>query len=250
MIQFTKPIIFWDLETTSAEVDTARICQMAFWKLWPDGRNEKKERLVNPTIPIPAEATEVHKITDEMVANEPTFAAMSKGIYAFISDCEAMIGFNSNRFDAPILNLELERAGIQWDYSAVHFIDLCNIFKILQPRDLTAAVKHYLGKEHTDAHSALADVEVLPGILHAMMSNDMVPKSSAEMARFSNYDKEIVDLSGVFGKDDDGDYVFNFGKHKGDKAKNQLGYLRWMQGSTFNADSLRIVNQVLTTNNK
>ena len=155
-LELTKALCFFDLETTGTAISKDRIVEMAVLKLHPDGTKETKQWRVNPEQPIPEEASSVHGITDEMVAGEPTFKELSKEIYSFIQGCD-LAGYNSDRFDIPLLVEELLRAEIPFDFKNIKTVDVQTIFHKMEARTLAAALKFYCSKELTDAHTAQAE---------------------------------------------------------------------------------------------
>lgn len=249
MIKLERPIVFFDLETTGLDVQNDRIVEIAMIKINPDGTRVVKDTLVNPTISIPAGASEVHGIYDDDVKDKPTFKQLSKSIHEFILGCD-LGGYNCNIYDIPLIYNEFLRVGIEYDYSSVNFVDVGNIFKINEPRSLSAAMKFYCKKEMEDAHSAIADTEATVSVFIAQIKKykDM-PKSIDELSLFSNYDKKILDISGKFTTDSDGEIILNFGKHKGELAKNCLSFLEWMvYKANFSPDTTKIALQILNDN--
>jgi len=246
MLQLIRPLIFVDFESTGTDVKTDLIVEYSFCKLLPDGEREIKTGYFNPGRPIPPAATEVHKITDEMVKNAPTFKQKAKGILEFISGCD-LAGFNSNRFDFPLLHAEFARAGIVWDHTQHQMIDVGNIFKIKEERTLSAAYNFYCGKSLDGAHSAevdiLATVEVLQGQFEKY---DDLPTDMQELEVYSNFGKKRLDLAGAFVYADDGETIlFNIGKNKGQKA-DDYGFLRWMVFTAdFPADTKKIATELM-----
>lgn len=234
-----------DFETTGVDIKNDRIVELCMVKVLEDGERIVKHSLINPTIPIPQAASDVHGITDDKVKDAPTFKQLSKGIYEFIRDCD-IAGYNSNFFDVPLLYIELCRAGIEWDYSKCSFIDVCSIFKRKEERTLSAAVKFYLDKEHDDAHGAKADVLATIDVLGAQMkAYSDLPSDIVGLSRYCNYDKDFCDIGGCFTKDENGNYILNFGKHKGKKAEDVKDYLQWMLNSDFLPDAKKIINTIL-----
>lgn len=223
----SKPIIFFDLETTGVDTQEDRIVEICIIKRHPDGQTETKFRRINPTIPIPEGASEVHGIYDKDVENEPTFNQLAKGIHDFIQGCD-IAGFNSNAFDVPLLYSEFSRAGIDWDYKQHRFLDVGNMFKRLYPRSLEAAVKNFLGREHDGAHSAELDTIATMEVFDFFTSNAELPKEIDELELYCNYDKPILDLGGKFTTDKDGTILLNFGKYRGEPANEHIDFLEWM----------------------
>lgn len=254
-------IVFIDLETTGADKKKDRIIEISVIKLssfsfgylrylltgeLSTETMEMKTVRVNPGIVIPAGASAVHGITDEDVKDKPLFKNIAKALYEFIFGCD-IAGFNSNSFDIPLLYAEFLRAGIVWDYSNINFIDVCNIYKRKQERNLAAAYQHYFGKDLKSAHSAQADVLATMEILHEQMGQyPDLPQTIKELALYSNFDRPRYDIDNVFSKDDSGDWIFNKGKHKGLKAKFYLDYLSWMvREETFFPDAKEIARTIM-----
>ena len=165
-LNLKKPIVFFDLETTGVEVAKDRIVEIGIVKLFPDGTRESKVRLINPTIPIPEEAAEVHGITDDKVKGEPTFKQLAKNLHAYLKGCD-LGGYNSNRFDVPLLVEEFLRCGIEFPEPTTNMIDVFKIFTINEQRTLEAAVKFYCDKDLEDAHSAEADINATIDVFEA-----------------------------------------------------------------------------------
>jgi len=242
-----RPRIFFDLETTGTDKANDRIVEIALIRMDEKGFEGRYEfqSYINPTIPIPPGATEVHGITDEMVKDKPTFAQLAKKLHYLFSGCD-IYGYNSNSFDIPLFVTELNRCGFTLDLESVLFIDACVIFKRKEERTLTAAMKFYCGKDHEGAHGAMADVLATIDVLNAQEKhyNDM-PNTLTELALYCNYDKERCDISGCFVIDADGDHILAFGKHKGLKAKNCKPYLNWMNGQDFMPDTKAIIQKFI-----
>lgn len=247
-LNLIRPIAFFDLETTGTDVEKDFIVSINIIKIMPGGEVEKKGALLNPGIPIPEGASSVHGITDEMVKDAPTFKQYSRGILGFLDRCD-LGGFNLLKFDVPLLFNEFERSGISWDLSTIHIVDAGNIYKIQEPRTLSAAYKFYTGHVLEDAHEAEADnmaaIEVFMAQL-AMYPD--LPANVAELAEFSNFGKKRADVGGKFSIDADGDYIFNFGKNLNKKAKTEMSYLYWMIEGNFNSDTKRICRLILEEN--
>ncbi len=169
-LKLNRPICFFDLETTGIEVAKDRIVEISIFKVYPNGNKESKTWLVNPTIPIPPQTTAVHGITDEKVANEPTFKELASQIYAMIKDSD-LAGFNSDRFDIPLLAEELLRAGVDFDMKSRVSVDVQTIFHKMEERTLSAALKFYCGKSLENAHSAEADTMATYEILKSAIGS-------------------------------------------------------------------------------
>ncbi|AGC77479.1 3'-5' exonuclease [Nonlabens dokdonensis] len=235
-LQLTRPICFFDLETTGTNISKDRIVEISIHKVFPNGDEKTFTFKVNPTVPIPAETTAVHGITDEMVKDAPTFKERAHEVFNIIKDSD-LAGFNSNRFDIPLLAEEMLRADVDFDMGNRNAIDVQNIFHKMEQRTLVAAYKFYCDKDLTDAHSAEADTiatyEVLKGQLdrYPELENNM--KSLAE---FSTRRKP-VDFAGMLAFNSKGEECFNFGKHKGkrivDVLESEPGYYSWIQNADF-----------------
>jgi len=245
-MRYEKPICFFDLETTGTSTTQDRIIEIAIIKI-EEGKNDTSlHMMINPEIPITESATAIHGITNDMVKDCATFKDVAKEIFDFMNGCD-IGGYNSNRFDIPFLSNEFSRVGIDWDLSSANFIDVCTIFKRMEERTLSAAVKFYLDREHTGAHGALEDVSATIEVFNAQLSlyQNSIPETVKELDLYCNYDKQRVDLAGCFSIDADGDYVLTFGKHAGKKAKLNKDYLQWMVGNTFNKDTKDICTKIL-----
>jgi len=246
-LNLKKPIIFIDLETTGTNIITDRIVEISLLKIFPDGNEVIKTYRVNPTIPIPKTASDIHGITDEDIKSAPQFMEIAKTISQFIEGCD-IAGYNSNMFDIPLLAEELLRAGIDFDKKNRNFIDVQVIFHKMEQRTLFAAYKFYCGKELFGAHGAEADTkatyEVLKSQLECYKSLDNDVKRLSE---FSSYN-ENVDLVGRIILNDKGVEVFNFGKHKGvpveEVFKKEPGYYSWMMKNEFPLYTKNILTQI------
>lgn len=235
-LKLERPLIFFDLETTGTNITKDRIVEFSYIKVFPDGHDESKTRRLNPEMPIPAGASAVHKIYDEDVKDCPTFRQISKALLQIFDGCD-IAGYNSNKFDVPLLIEEFGRAGLNFDVSGRRFIDVQNIFHKMEQRTLVAAYKFYCGKSLEDAHSALADTratyEVLLGQLdrYSDLENDV-----EKLAEFSRVGKS-VDLAARIVLNDNDVPVFNFGKHKGEPVKDvfrrEPSFYSWMMQGDF-----------------
>lgn len=244
-LSLTRPICFFDLETTGVNVSKDKIVEISILKVFPNGNKESKTWLVNPGIPIPPQTTAVHGITDEKVANEPSFKQLSKSIYELIKGSD-LAGFNSDRFDIPLLAEEMLRAEIDVDFKKFLTVDVQTIFHKMEKRNLSAAYKFYCGKELENAHSAEADTTATYEVLKAQIEKyDDLENDITSLSAFSTRRKS-VDFAGFILVDDDGDPSFSFGKHKGRKVNEILdqepGYFSWL----LNADFPLYTKKVLT----
>jgi DNA polymerase-3 subunit epsilon len=244
-LQLTKPICFFDLETTGVNIATDRIVEISILKVFPNGNKQSHTWRVNPTVPIPPETTAVHGITDQMVANEPVFKDLSKQVYELIKDSD-LGGFNSNRFDIPLLAEELLRAGVDFDMKKNLAVDVQTIFHKKEKRTLEAAYQFYCGKTLVDAHSAAADTNANYEVLKAQLSRyEDLDNNVSSLAEFSVH-RKFADFAGYIGYDKEGREVFSFGKHKGalvlDILEKEPGYFGWL----LNADFPLYTKKVLT----
>ncbi len=235
-LNITRPICFFDLETTGINVAKDRIVEISILKVFPDGREEEFTERINPTVPIPAETTAIHGISNEDVADKPTFAVRAKDIYDIIKDSD-LAGFNSNRFDIPLLVEELLRADVDFDMKNRHAIDVQNIFHKMEQRTLVAAYKFYCDQDLTNAHSAAADTKATYEVLKSQLDRyEDLPQDMKSLAEFSSHKKK-ADFAGFIGYDKEGVEIFTFGKHKGKKVEevleNEPGYFGWIQNADF-----------------
>ena len=242
-----RPLIFFDLETTGTNVTQDRIVELSYIKVFPDGREEKKSRRINPGIPIPAAATAVHHISDEDVKNEPSFKQIAKALFEIFEGCD-IAGYNSNKFDVPLLMEEFARCGINFDVSGRHFIDVQNIFHKMEQRTLVAAYRFYCGKELEGAHSALADTEATYEVLKGQLERYKELENDVEaLAKFSASGRNL-DLAGRIVLDDQDRPVFNFGKHKGktvmEVLKREPSFYDWMMQGDFPKNTKDVLMQL------
>lgn len=256
MLQLTRPIAFIDLETTGVSLSTDRIVEIAIIKLLPEGGRQVKRKLINPQIAIPKASSDIHGITDEMVKDAPTFKVAANEIKMFIEGCD-LGGYNSNRFDIPILMEEFLRSGIEVDLSKRKMVDVQHIFYTMEPRTLTAAYKFFCEKELTDAHSAEADVSATIDVFLAQLKKYDTLGSTIESVLGRIGEEKIVDYARRFSFDDKGVEVFNFGKYKGRSVaeilKAEPQYYDWMMRGDFPLHTKQklteIFNRTLLRNN-
>lgn len=244
-LNLTKPICFFDLETTGINIAKDRIVEISILKVFPNGNRESHTWRVNPEMIIPAEVIKVHGISNEDVANEPTFKELSKNVYQFIKGCD-LAGYNSNRFDIPLLAEELLRAEIDFDIKSAMAVDVQTIFHKMEKRTLEAAYKFYCKKDLEGAHGAEADTNATYEVLKAQL--DTYPNLENDtkwLAEFSSQ-KKFADFAGFIGYNKKGKEVFAFGKHKGklleDIMETEPGYFGWI----LNADFPLYTKKVLT----
>ena len=251
-----RPIAFIDLETTGVNLSTDRIVEIAMIKILPDGTRQVKRKLINPQMPIPAVTTAIHGITDEMVKDAPTFKQAGNELKMFIDNCD-MGGYNSNRFDIPMLMEEFLRAGMDVDLSTRRMVDVQHIFYTMEPRTLTAAYKYYCKKELVNAHSAEADVDATIDVFMAQLNRYPHLGNSIDSILGVIGEEKIVDYARRFSFNEKGVEVFNFGKHKNrpviDVLKAEPQYYDWMMRGDFPLHTKQklteIFNRTLLKNN-
>ena len=235
-LKLTRPICFFDLETTGIDVGKDRIVEISVLKVFPNGNKESKTWLVNPTIPIPPQSTAIHGISNEKVANEPTFAELAPQVFAMIKDAD-LAGYNSDRFDIPLLAEEMLRAGVDFDMKNRVSIDVQTIFHKKEERTLSAALKFYCGQSLENAHSAEADTMATYEIMKAQL--DRYEDLENDMKKLSEFTtrKKAVDFAGFVALNDKGQEMFTFGKYKNqlvdDVFEKDPGYYGWIQNADF-----------------
>jgi DNA polymerase-3 subunit epsilon len=246
-LKLTRPICFFDLETTGTNVAQDRIVEISILKVYPNGNKESKTWLVNPEMQIPDEVIAIHGISNEKVANEPTFKMLSKEIYNLIKDSD-LGGFNSDRFDIPLLAEEMLRSDIDFELKNMVSVDVQTIFHKMEKRTLEAAYKFYCNKELTDAHSAEADTVATYEVLLSQL--DRYPElenNVKKLAEFSTH-KKTVDFAGFIVLDEDQEEIFSFGKHKGRKVLEVLdkepGYFGWLLNADFPLYTKKVLTQI------
>lgn len=238
MIKLQKPLAFFDLETTGLDVTNDRIIEIGILKMNTDGSQERYQRRINPQIPISKESSEITGIKDEDVKDCPTFEDVAQEIAEFIADSD-LAGYNSNKFDIPVLAEAFLRAGSDFDMSARRFIDVQNIFHKMEQRTLAAAYQFYCNQELKNAHSAMSDIEATHEVFVAQLNKyDDLKKDIDFLAEFTRTGShEILDFAGRLARNDKGEAVYNFGKHKGksieDVDREEPGYYGWMLNANF-----------------
>lgn len=235
MIQLERALLTFDLEATGPEPTKDRIVQIGVVVLHPDGTRKRWDSLVNPGIPIPPEVTEIHGITDAMVAGAPPFSAIASQVHRGLAGKD-LAGYNLRRFDLIMLDEELRRCGFKLDLTGVRVIDADVLYKKKHPRTLPDFIKEYCGREHVDAHGALPDAEgTADGILAAIQRHeDLRAMSLAELEAFTTHgDVRYADLCGKLVVDPEGYVVYNFGKSKGVRVVDDPGFGDWMMGKDF-----------------
>lgn len=260
LLNLKNPVVFLDLETTGVNIVTDRIVEIAMLKIYSDGREEELQMRINPEVPIPDEVSRIHGIYDDDVKNEPTFKESAKNLAKFLEGCD-LGGFNSNRFDIPLLAEEFLRADVDVDLKKHKFIDVQAIFHKMEKRTLAAAYKFYCHKDLVDAHSAMADVKATYEVLKSQLEmyqgvtyQDNEGKKSVpivndveKLSEFSSYDKN-VDFVGRIVYDENGVEIFNFGKNKGIPVEKVLeeqpGYFGWMLNSEFPLYTKKVLTRI------
>jgi len=248
MLQLTRPLAFIDLETTGVSLSTDRIVELAIVKLMPDETRLVKRKLINPQIPIPEASSAIHGITDEMVKDAPTFKQAGNEIKQFIENSD-LGGYNSNRFDIPMLMEEFLRAGMDVDLTNRRMVDVQHIFYSMEPRTLSAAYKFYCKKELENAHSAEADVNATIDVLLSQMERYEQLGNTVDSILTVIGEDKIVDYARRFVFDDKGVEVFNFGKFKGravtDVLKKEPQYYDWMMRGDFPMHTKQKLTEIL-----
>lgn len=247
--KLVKPLTFFDFETTDKEVKTAKVVEFAFIKVMPDGSEFRLQGYVNPGTLIPEEATAIHGISNDAVADMPMFNHYSYDIYTFIKDSD-LAGYNSNRYDIPILVKELADCGFVLDVADINVVDVRNIYVRKEPRTLSAAYQFYKNRELDDAHSAMIDVVATKAILEEQIwrYREDFPETIEDLAIYTNFDVRMYDPTGTFIRNADGVVLFNFGKHRDKPILSERSYLIWMLNEDFPMTVKQIINNHLTTN--
>lgn len=247
-LKLKNPLVFFDLETTGINITRDRIVEISLLKISPNGKEEVKTRRINPEMPIPPESTAIHHITDEDVKDCPTFKQIAKSLAEMLEGCD-MAGFNSSRFDVPMLAEEFLRAGVDFDTSKRKFVDVQIIFHRKEQRTLEAAYKFYCDKDMENAHSAEADTRATFEVLQSQLEryddleND-IDFLSKEYSSFNNN----VDLAGRIVRNDKDIEVFNFGKHRGKSVSevlnNEPSYYNWMMEGDFPLNTKQVLTKI------
>ncbi|HEY8689592.1 MAG TPA: 3'-5' exonuclease [Chitinophagaceae bacterium] len=246
-LQLTRPLAFIDLETTGVNLSSDRIIEIAIVKIFPDGAKQVKRKIVNPQIPIPQGASDVHGFTDDMVKDAPAFKEVANEIKQFIDNAD-LSGYNSNRFDIPLLMEEFLRSGIEFDMSNRRMVDVQHVFHMMERRTLAAAYQFYCNKELCDAHSAEADAMATWEVLEAQtVRYQNLGNTLDSILKFTGEEK-FVDFARRMIMDNDVE-VFNFGKHKGrpvaDVLKTEPQYYDWMMKGDFPLHTKKKLTEIL-----
>lgn len=242
-----RPIVFFDLETTGTDNVKDRIVELAFVKILPDGKRDKFVKRINPGIPIPPEVTAIHGISDEDVKNCPTFKLIAHQLYDWMKGCD-LGGYNSSKFDLPLLAEEFLRVGINVDFTERHMIDVQQIFFKMEARTLSAAYSFYCKKELTNAHSAEADIDATIEVLEAQLNRyETLGTEVPALHQFTHTDEYVDYARRIVMKD--GHPVFNFGKHKGRRVEDIFNaepqYYDWMMQADFALHTKQKISEIL-----
>ncbi len=246
-LNLKRPIVFFDLETTGVDTSKDRIVEVSMVKVMPNGEEVVKTRKINPQMPIPAASTAIHGITDEDVKDCPTFNQIARSLEKFIEGCD-FGGFNSNRFDLPVLVEEFMRAGVDVDFKRRKFIDVQNIFHKMEQRTLVAAYKFYCQKDLTNAHSAEADTLATYEVLKSQLDRyDELENDVEYLAKFSTHN-ESADFAGRIIFNENGVEVFSFGKHRGVPVEQvferEPSYYSWMMNGDFPLYTKKVITEI------
>jgi len=246
-LQLKRPLVFIDLETTGVNLSTDRIVEIAIIKVMPDGSKSIKRKILNPQIPISETSSAIHGITNEKVKDAPTFKQVANELKQFIDDAD-FSGYNSNRFDIPLLMEEFLRAGITIDMANRRMLDVQHIFHMMEKRTLEAAYKFYCEKELQDAHSAEADAAATWEILEAQLTRYQHLGNTLDTILQFTGEEKFVDFARRFIMDNDVE-VFNFGKHKGrpvsDVLRSEPQYYDWMMKGDFPLHTKQKLTEIL-----
>lgn len=246
-LNLKRPIVFFDLETTGLNLTHDRIVELSFIKVMPDGEEICKTYRFNPEMHISDEATAVHHITDEDVADKPRFKEFARTLASMFMGCD-FGGFNSNRFDIPMLDEEFNRAGVDFDFSRARFVDVQTIFHKMEPRNLVAAYRFYCDKDLEKAHSADADTRATYEVLKAQIERYPQIGNDVESLSDMSSQQRTVDLAGRMIYGDDDREIINFGKYKGQYAEDvfrkDTGYYGWIMQGDFAGNTKRAFTRV------
>ena len=239
-----KPIVFFDLETTGISITQDRIVQIGAIKVNPDGTEEIKNVLINPTIPIPPGATEVHGISDADVQDKPLFRQIAKSFVAWLSGCD-LAGYNSDNFDIPMLIEEFGRVGVAFPEEETKFIDVLKIERKVNSHKLGETYQRYTGEELEGAHNALIDIYATIKIFHQQLEqNDHLPSGAGDLEVFCQGEFKRVDFAGKLYEKEEKVY-WRFGKHKNQLVSETKSYCNWVLGSDFPTETKAQIRKVL-----
>lgn len=243
-MHLTRPLVFFDLETTGTNIASDRIVQIGAVKIFPDGKQEEKNVLLNPTIPIPKEVSSIHGITDEMVKDKPTFRQIAKNFAIWLEGSD-LAGFNSDNFDIPLLVEEFLRVGIDFPYKDTHFVDMLKIERIVNSHRLGDTYERYTGEVLENAHDAMADVKATIAIFEKQMEyHEEFQASIQEIAELCSGENKKVDFAGkMFEKN--GLVYWNFGKEYGKLVSETVDYARWVLKGDFAQDTKKHIQRII-----
>lgn len=247
-LNLKNPLAFFDLETTGLNITRDRIVEVSLLKVFPNGKKETKTRRINPEMPIPPQSTAIHGITDEDVKDCPTFKQVAKSLADQLEGCD-LAGFNSSRFDVPMLAEEFLRAGVDFDMSKRKFVDVQIIFHKKEQRTLEAAYAFYCNKQLDNAHSAESDTMATYEVLKSQLDRypDLVNDIDVLSKEYSSFNNN-VDLAGRMIYDENGVELFNFGKHKGkpvvEVLKNEPSYYAWIMDGDFPLNTKQMLTKI------
>ena len=247
-LNLKNPLVFFDLETTGTNINSDRIVEICYLKVYPNGNEESKTMRINPEMHIPEASSAIHGIYDADVADCPTFKDVAKSIANDLEGCD-LAGFNSNRFDIPLLAEEFLRAGVDIDMMKRKFIDVQVIYHKLEQRTLSAAYKFYCDKNLEDAHTAEADTRATYEVLKAQLDRypEVLENDMKFLADYSSYNKN-VDFAGRIVYNEQGVEVFNFGKYKGmpvaEILKKDVGYFGWLMQGDFTLNTKNVLTKI------
>ncbi len=246
-LQLNKPLVVLDLEATGVNPAKDRIVQIAMLKILPDGKQIEYNKLVNPEMDIPEYVSHIHGITNEMVKDKPTFKDIANEVINFLKDCD-IAGYNSVKYDIPMLAEELMRAGVDFDFSKVKFVDVQTIYHKKEPRTLSAAYKFYCDKDLEGAHNAMNDVRATYEVLLSQLDKYNDLKNNVNFLSDFTTRRKFADFAGFIVYDDNGEEVFNFGKYKGQKVvdvfNKDSGYYGWIKKADFPAYTKKVVEKI------
>ncbi len=246
-MQLDRAIVFFDIESTGLSVTKDKIVQISLLKIFPDKKEQSLTFTLNPEIPIPAEVVAIHGIRDEQVKNKPKFVEVAQEIFDFVNECD-LAGFNLLKFDVPMLLEEFIRVNLELDIEKIHIIDVQAIYHKMEQRTLSAAYKFYCNQELTNAHDAEADTIATFEVFKAQLNKyDNLQKDIPGIVNFLGANNR-VDLEGRVVKNDKGEVVFNFGKHKGRKVsqvfESEPSYYNWMMDGDFSGYTKKVIQKI------
>jgi len=241
----TRPLVFFDIESTGVDIVQDKIVELCMIKYFPDHRSETLIERYNPGRPIPKEASDIHGITDADVADKPSFVSKANEVFEFIKGAD-LSGYNIVKFDVPLLTEELLRAGIAEPFDAdIRFIDAYRIFTAMEKRDLGSALKFYTNETLTNAHSAMADTSASASVLNAQIAKYAIHGDVETLVKLSGVDTEIIDYDGKFSRNEKGEIIFTFGTNRGKRVIDNEGMLKWMLDKDFSQHTKYIAQKLL-----